>query len=202
MQVISNPDRKNWKEILQRPYADNTAVYNVVQEILSEVKAGGDDAIRKLTMKFDKISLESFGATEEETGNAANEISEHLKMAIRQAKKNIETFHQEQVGRVEIVETMPGIECWRKSAGIEKVGLYIPGGTAPLFSSVLMLAVPARIAGCREVVLCTPSNKEGKVHPGNLVYSAAMRNNQNIQSGGCPGYCRYGLRHRNHPGCV
>lgn len=173
MQVIKNPDRNEWRQLLQRPYADNSAVAEVVQRILSEIKSRGDEAVKQFTSKFDGVGVEQFEVSETEILNAVNEVSDELKAAIAQAKNNIETFHQKQVGEVEIVETMPGIKCWRKSVGIEKVGLYIPGGTAPLFSTVLMLAIPAQIAGCKEVVVCTPCNKEGKVHPA-ILYAAHL----------------------------
>lgn len=173
MQVISNPDRKEWKKILQRPYTDGSAVLKTVQTILGDVKERGDAALKEYAKKYDGVQLESFGVSANEISNAANELSNELKEAIQQAKKNIETFHQKQVSEVEIIETMPGVKCWRKSIGIEKVGLYIPGGTAPLFSTVLMLAVPATIAGCKEIVLCTPCNKEAKVHPA-ILYTAQL----------------------------
>ena len=173
MQVIINPDRKDWKEILQRPYIDNSAVVQSVQSILKEVKANGDEALRRFAKKFDGVELENFRVEEEEMAAAANELTPELKAAIQQAKANIETFHAKQLPDVEVIETMPGIECWRKSIGIEKVGLYIPGGTAPLFSTVLMLAIPAKLAGCKKIILCTPSNKEGKVHSA-ILYTAQL----------------------------
>lgn len=157
MQVIINPDRKDWKTILQRPYADNAAILQSVQEILNEVKEGGDKAVKKLTQRFTGVVLDDFSVSEEEVNAAENKLSEELKAAIQQAKKNIEAFHQKQIVKTELIETMPGIQCWRKSVGIEKVGLYIPGGTAPLFSTVLMLAIPATLAGCKEIILCTPA---------------------------------------------
>jgi histidinol dehydrogenase len=173
MQVIKYPDRKDWKEILQRPYADNSSVLHVVQTILHEVKTNGDNALRKYALEFDGIQLENFEVSEQEIANAVNEVSDQLKAAIQQAKKNIEIFHKKQISEVEIIETMPGIQCWRKNIGIERVGLYIPGGTAPLFSTVLMLAIPAKLAGCKKVILCTPPYKEGKIHPA-ILYSAQL----------------------------
>lgn len=165
MQVVINPDRKDWKALLQRPYVDNTSVLKSVEEILTEVKSNCDEAIRTLTKKFDGVELDDFKVSEIEISNAEKEISEELKSAIQQAAKNIEAFHYKQLSQVEIIETMPGVQCWRKSVGIEKVGLYIPGGTAPLFSTVLMLAIPAKLAGCKEIILCTPAGKDGKIHP-------------------------------------
>jgi len=164
MEIISNPDRKDWQKLLQRPYLDNSNVLASVQTILSEVRKRGDEAIKDFSKKFDGVELDSFEVSEDEIAAAENELRKELKKAIVQAKKNIETFHQKQIAQLEVIETMPGIKCWRKSVGIERVGLYIPGGTAPLFSTVLMLAVPAKLAGSRELILCTPVTKEGKVH--------------------------------------
>jgi len=165
MQLIKNPDKQNWKDLLQRPYVDNSAVLASVQNILKEVKQKGDAAIKELTQKFDGILLKDVVVSEKEIAGAESKLSAELKAAIQQAKKNIETFHKAQSGEVEMIETMPGIQCWRKAVGIEKVGLYIPGGTAPLFSTVLMLGVPAKLAGCKEIILCTPCSKTGEVHP-------------------------------------
>ncbi|MDQ6609617.1 MAG: histidinol dehydrogenase [Bacteroidota bacterium] len=172
MQVIKYPDKKDWKNILQRPYADNT-VLEVVQTILKEVKSKGDEALKAFAKKFDGVDLETFAVSKNEIAKATNEISDELKASIQQAKKNIETFHERQIYKVEVIETMPGIKCWRKSVGIEKVGLYIPGGTAPLFSTVLMLAIPAFLAGCREIILCTPCNENGNIHPA-ILYTANL----------------------------
>ncbi|NTS41105.1 histidinol dehydrogenase [Flavisolibacter sp. BT320] len=173
MQVIVNPGRKDWKALLQRPYADNTAVLQTVHEILADVKEKGDSAVRDFTQRFGNVVLDALQVSGEEISGAANELSNELKTAIQQAKQNIETFHRAQAGKVEVIETVPGIQCWRKSVGIEKVGLYIPGGTAPLFSTVLMLAVPAKLAGCKEIILCSPSDKEGKLHPA-ILYAASL----------------------------
>ncbi len=165
MKVVVNPDRKEWKALLQRPYVNNSAVLRSVTEILNEVKQNGDEAVRAFTKKFDGIALENFEVTKEEIEIGAGHLPDELKNAIHRAAHNIETFHAKQIDATEIIETMPGVECWRRNVGIEKVGLYIPGGTAPLFSTVLMLAIPAKLAGCREVILCTPANWEGKIHP-------------------------------------
>ena len=173
MKVVLNPDRKDWKNLLQRPYVDNSAVLESVQQILRGVKERGDEALREFIKQFDDIELQNFEVGEDEIKNAGSLISEDLKKAIQQAANNIEAFHRKQVTEVEVIETMPGVQCWRKSVGIEKVGLYIPGGTAPLFSTVLMLGIPATIAGCKDVVLCTPSNKEGKIHPA-ILYAAQL----------------------------
>lgn len=164
MQLIKNPERKDWNKLLQRPYVDNSSVLESVQSILEEVRKKGDDAIIGFENKFGGVQLNALEVSAEEITAAEKGISDELKSAIVQARKNIEVFHQKQMASVEIMETMPGIQCWRKSVGIEKVGLYIPGGTAPLFSTVLMLAIPAKLAGCKEIILCTPANREAKVH--------------------------------------
>lgn len=173
MQMIKNPERKDWKALLQRPYVDNRNIAESVQTILNAVKQHGDEAIRSFTKKFDGIELNHFEVSEEEIAASQNQISTELKQAILQSKKNIEKFHSAQLQQVEMIETMPGIQCWRKNVGIEKVGLYIPGGTAPLFSTVLMLAIPAKLAGCKEIILCTPCNKDGEVHPA-ILFSAQL----------------------------
>lgn len=173
MQVIINPYKKDWKELLQRPYADNTSVLQTVQMILEEVKQNGDKALLQFAQKFEKAKIQELQVAASEIAQAENELTDELKNAIQQAKKNIESFHAKQLSQVEVIETMPGVQCWRKNVGIEKVGLYIPSGTAPLFSTVLMLAVPAKLAGCKEIVLCTPSNKQGNVHPA-ILYAAQV----------------------------
>lgn len=173
MQIVRQPVRKEWDKLLERPYVDNTAVLASVQQILDEVRTKGDEALRGFAMKFDGVALDNLLVSEEELVAAGNALPEELQAAIHQAKDNIKAFHQVQLNNKEVVSTMPGVECWRRSVGIEKVGLYIPGGTAPLFSTVLMLGVPAQLAGCREIVLCTPCDKNGKVHPATL-YAAQL----------------------------
>jgi histidinol dehydrogenase len=173
MQVINNPSKNNWKQLLERPYVDNTSVLNTVREILNSVKKDGDAALKDLTKKFDGALLSELAVSEAEIADAEDMISDELKAAIRQARDNISRFHQEQVKEESRIETMPGVECWRKSVGIDKVGLYIPGGTAPLFSTVLMLAIPSVIAGCKEIILCTPGNNKGEVHPA-ILYAANL----------------------------
>ncbi|MGN6400274.1 MAG: histidinol dehydrogenase, partial [Flavisolibacter sp.] len=162
-----------WKGLLQRPYVENSVVLSSVEDIFNSVKQEGDTAIKELTQRFDGVWLESFQVCETEITEAANELSETLKQAIQQAKTNIEKFHSAQISQPEIIETLPGVQCWRKGVGIEKVGLYIPGGTAPLFSTVLMLGIPARLAGCKEIVLCTPCGKDGKIHSA-ILYAAQL----------------------------
>ena len=173
MQLIKEAGRKDWKVLLQRPYVDNRSVVESVQQILNAVKEHGDEAVQSFTKKFDGVDIENFRVTETELASAQHKLSDELKAAIRQAQLNIESFHRSQFSPVEIIETMPGVQCWRKSIGIEKVGLYVPGGTAPLFSTVLMLGIPAKLAGCSEIILCTPANKQGEVHPA-ILYSAQL----------------------------
>lgn len=168
MTIIPFPDRAEWPALLARPVQSSRQIEAVVAPILAQVKTEGDTALRSLALKFDKIdlTLDGLRVSEAELDGAESQLSDELKAAIRQAYQNIRLFHERQKQPVEKIETMPGVTCWRKSVGIEKVGLYIPGGTAPLFSTVLMLGIPAQLAGCREIVLCTPSN-----HP--AIYFAA-----------------------------
>lgn len=173
MQVYKYPGKEVWKEIIQRPGADNTILEKTVKKILQQVKVKGDKAIRKFSKEFDGVSLKKLAVTEKEINKAGSLISEQLKNAIGQARENIETFHKAQREQVIRIEIMPGISCWRRSVPIEKVGLYIPGGTAPLFSTVLMLATPASIAGCKEIILCTPPSKDGIIHPA-ILYAAQL----------------------------
>lgn len=165
MNLISNPDKSQWTEILKRPVMNTENLFDTVRSIIDRVKAEGDRAVLEYEEKFDKAILNSLVVSAEELAEAEMLISEELKAAIRLAKQNIGTFHAAQRFEGKKVETQPGVTCWQKAVAIEKVGLYIPGGTAPLFSTVLMLAVPAKIAGCKEIVLCTPPGKDGKVHP-------------------------------------
>lgn len=173
MQLIRYPDQKDWKQLLQRPAFDTSSLESRVGNILKEIKENGDEAVRRFTLMFDKISLDSLEISPAEIEEAVSFVPEDLKEAIQQAKQNIERFHQAQVNEAEIIETMRGVRCWRKSLPIEKVGLYIPGGTAPLFSTILMLAIPAKIAGCKELILCSPPDKEGRLHPA-IVYTAQL----------------------------
>lgn len=165
MILISNPEQSQWAELLKRPVMNTESLFDTVRGIIDRVKAEGDRAVLEFEEKFDKVALNALAVTEEEQQEAETRISEELKQAIRLAKQNIETFHAAQRFVGKKVETQPGVTCWQKAVAIEKVGLYIPGGTAPLFSTVLMLAVPAKIAGCKEIVLCTPPGRDGKVHP-------------------------------------
>ena len=163
MNLITNPDKSQWAELLKRPVMNTENLFDTVRAIIDRVKTEGDRAVLEYEEKFDKVALTALAVTEAEQAEAEASVGEELKKAIRLAKRNIETFHAAQRFESKRVETQPGVTCWQKAVAIEKVGLYIPGGTAPLFSTVLMLAVPARIAGCKEIVLCTPPGKDGNV---------------------------------------
>lgn len=165
MKVIRYPERAEWTSLLERPHIDMTALYATVNTVLADVRTRGDQAVLDYEEKFDRVSLSSLQVTEAEMEAAEQLVPEELKDALRQAERNIATFHEAQRFQGKKIETAPGVVCWQKAVPIEKVGLYIPGGTAPLFSTVLMLAVPARLAGCREIVLCTPPDREGRVNP-------------------------------------
>ena len=184
MILISNPDKSQWQEILKRPVMNTENLFDTVRSVIDRVKAEGDCAVLDYEKKFDKVVLTSLAVSEEEQQEAENLVSEDLKAAIRLAKQNIETFHAAQRFEGKKVQTRPGVTCWQKAVAIEKVGLYIPGGTAPLFSTVLMLAVPARIAGCKEIVLCTPPGRDGKVHPAVLFAAKVAGVNRIFKAGG------------------
>ena len=184
MILISNPDKSQWQEILKRPVMNTENLFDTVRSVIDRVKEEGDPAVLDYEEKFDKVVLASLAVSEEEQQEAENLVSEDLKAAIRLAKQNIETFHAAQRFEGKKVQTQPGVTCWQKAVAIEKVGLYIPGGTAPLFSTVLMLAVPARIAGCKEIVLCTPPGRDGKVHPAVLFAAKVAGVNRIFKAGG------------------
>ena len=173
MEIIVNPERSLWSQITTRPEMDMQAIFKKVKAVMQEVKQDGDAALLKFTQQFDGVTLPHLLVTDKEKEAAVSMVSDELKTAIQQAAANIETFHQQQLTLVQKIETMPGVVCWRKNVGIDKVGLYIPGGTAPLFSTVLMLGIPAKLAGCKEVVLCTPPQKDGSVHPA-VLYAASL----------------------------
>ncbi|MET7000775.1 histidinol dehydrogenase [Chitinophaga defluvii] len=173
MQTIQYPDKGTWQEILRRPAMDTTALENTVTGILQDVQQNGDAAVRKYAQQFDKVALTDFIAAPAEFEAAAASLDPALKRAIQQAAENITTFHRAQQEQSKVIATMPGVECWRRAVAIDKVGLYIPGGSAPLFSTILMLGIPAAIAGCKEVILCTPSNAAGQVHPA-ILYAAQL----------------------------
>jgi len=173
MKLFKYPSQSDWPEILKRPVLDTLSLQVKVRAVLDDVKANGDEALKKYTAQFEGLVLDDIIVGAEEIRAAEGLLSEELKDAIATAAKNIRKFHEAQVQQPEVIETMAGVACWRKSMGIEKVGIYIPGGTAPLFSTVLMLAIPARIAACKQVVLCTPAQKNGKVHPA-VLYAAQL----------------------------
>lgn len=169
MRIVRYPEREVWKKILERPHTDISALNGVVDDILEDVRNNGDEAVRRCELRFDGVSLKSLAVTEDEIENAVRSVDAELKEAIELAHSNIGKFHMAQRTTEHKVETVPGVRCWQKSVAIQKVGLYVPGGTAPLFSTVLMLATPARIAGCDDIVLCTPPDKNGNVNPAILV---------------------------------
>jgi histidinol dehydrogenase len=165
MEIFNNPKPSEWEKLIKRPVVSAASLEKSVKKILQQVKDKGDRAIKKYTAEFDGVKLKNAVVSEKEIRMAIKLVSPELKTAIETAAKNIRKFHLPQLKTEEPVETMPGIRCYRKSVGIEKVGLYIPGGTAPLFSTIMMLGIPATIAGCKEIVLCSPPNKEGNLHP-------------------------------------
>lgn len=173
MKLIKYPPKQNWNTLLQRPAIDNTSLQEKVRVVMQQVQQRGDSAIQEYTAQFDGVSVANAKVSEEEIRQAEASLPLELQQAIRQAAKNIRLFHEPQLGGTAIIETMPGIQCWRKSVGIEKVGLYIPGGTAPLFSTILMLGIPASIAGCKEIVLCSPPGKDGKLNPA-ILFAAKL----------------------------
>ena len=173
MRIIKYPKREQWAEIIERPRLDLSQLNATVASVLADVKQRGDEAVKEYEAKFDKVALTSLAVTEQEMDEAESLISNDLKDAIILAHHNIKVFHISQRFVGQKIKTQEGVTCWQKSVAIEKVGLYIPGGTAPLFSTVLMLATPAKIAGCKEIVLCTPPNKEGKVNPA-ILYAARV----------------------------
>ena len=173
IKVVEYPGEQEWRELLRRPVFDVTSLFDTVRGIMDSVAAEGDAALYAFAEKFDKVKLSSLQATHEEIEASAGQLSDHLKAAIRLAHANIEAFHRAQIFTPIEVQTCPGVRCIQRSVPIEKVGLYIPGGSAPLFSTVLMLATPAAISGCGEIVLCTPPAKDGSVHPA-ILYAASV----------------------------
>lgn len=173
MNIIKFPKKNEWIEILKRPSLGDELVNQNVLNVLNDVRINGDEAVKRYTLKFDHVQLESLAVSQQEFDEAVTLVEPELKKSIEIAKKNIEKFHEAQSSTRKVVETTPGVFCWQKSVPIDEVGLYIPGGSAPLFSTVLMLGVPAKIAGCKKIVLCTPPNKEGKVHPA-ILYTAKL----------------------------
>jgi histidinol dehydrogenase len=173
MKTYKYPNKDQWQVLAERPIIEQQALDLVVVDILKDVKENKDAALIKYSEKFDKVVLDRIEVINSEIETAINQIGQDLKDAINLARQNIETFHASQKEEAKIVETTKGVKCWRKSVGIERVGLYIPGGSAPLFSTILMLGIPAKLAGCKELILCTPPNKEGKINPA-ILYTANL----------------------------
>ena len=173
MKIIVNPLQEALPELLQRPVMDHAALQTVVQGVLDAVRTGGDKAVASYTKQFDSVTIDDLQVSEAAINEATLSLEPALKEAIQLAAKNIRCFHETQVNGPVAIETMPGVRCWRKAVGIDKVGLYIPGGSAPLFSTVLMLGIPAVIAGCKEIILCTPPSKDGSVNPA-ILYAASV----------------------------
>lgn len=184
MILVTYPDKAQWADLLKRPVMNTEDLFDTVRSVINRVKAKGDRAVLAYEEQFDKVQLASLAVSEEEWAEADSLIDEELKQAIRLAKQNIETFHAAQRFEGKKVTTSAGVTCWQKAVPIEKVGLYIPGGTAPLFSTVLMLAVPAKIAGCGEIVLCTPPGRDGKVHPAVLFAAKVAGVSRIFKAGG------------------
>jgi histidinol dehydrogenase len=173
MQKHINPNRQNWEELTQRPSTEQVSLTDLVNQVFGEIRKDGDNAVKKFSLLFDKVELESFAVTQKAFNAASDKVPVELKAAIQLAKSNIEKFHAAQAETPKIIETAKGVECWRESRGIETVGIYIPGGTAPLFSTVLMLGIPAKLAGCKNIVLCSPPDKNGEINPA-ILYSAEL----------------------------
>jgi len=173
MTLYQNPDAEKWAQLCERPQLELSFLEGSVRNIMNRVRNSGDHALREITAQFDKVNTDQLRVSADEIEVAKNTLDASLQEAIKTAAKNIELFHDSQRRDTAKVDTMPGVTCWRKSVGIEKVGIYIPGGTAPLFSTVLMLGIPARLAGCREIVLCTPPSKDGKINPA-ILYAADL----------------------------
>ena len=163
--IFINPSKNEWPQIIQRPVFDSKPLEQTVAAILQDIKLNGDAAVKKYALQFDKVQLNELKVSEVEIAESLSLVSDELKAAIQIAKNNITLFHQSQKEISKKVETTTGVVCWRKSMPIQKLGLYIPGGSAPLFSTLLMLGIPAVMAGCKEIIVCTPSDKNGKVNP-------------------------------------
>ena len=184
MQSFSYADITNNPSLLARPVLAAANLDATVNQILSDIRQRGDTAVKEYTLRFDKIALDQLEVSAAELAEASASLDPVLKKAIQTAKHNIETFHARQQSTPEVIETMPGVFCWRKNVGIDKVGLYIPGGTAPLFSTVLMLGVPAKLAGCNEIVLCSPPGADGKIHPAILFAAQTVGVTRIFKAGG------------------
>ena len=184
MNIIKFPAREDWAKIVERPHLDVSELNQTVSSVLNDVRQRGDEAVKGYELKFDHVDLSTLAVSNDEMREAEGLVSQDLKDAIALAHQNIKLFHESQRFTGKKVETQPGVTCWQKAVPIEKVGLYIPGGTAPLFSTVLMLATPAKIAGCREIVLCTPPDREGRVNPAILVAARIAGVSRIFKAGG------------------
>ncbi|MDR3273537.1 MAG: histidinol dehydrogenase [Flavobacteriaceae bacterium] len=184
MKIIKYPKKETWQELTLRPESRKVSLQETVQKVFEDVKNSGDEALRKYTLEFDKVCMDSFKVSEQEIQGAENQITEELKQAIFQARENIKKFHESQKEKSQIIDIQKGVKCWREARAIEKVGLYVPGGTAPLFSTVLMLGVPAQIAGCKQITLCSPPDKNGKIHPAVLFAAQSVGINEIYKIGG------------------
>ncbi len=184
LKLIKYPKRSEWNDLLKRPVMETGSLEASVGAVLKEVKENGDEALKRFTNIFDKVVIEHLEVSEAEIEKAISETSAELKEAIKTAAQNIQQFHEAQLKDEPIIETMPGIQCYRKKIGIEKVGLYIPGGTAPLFSTILMLGIPAKLAGCKEIILCTPPDKNGNIHPAILFAAHITGTTRIFKAGG------------------
>lgn len=173
MEKHINPQRIEWQALAQRPVAEQVSLNTIVNQVFSEIRKDGDTAVKKYSLLFDDVELETFAVSKKALNDASEIVPEELKAAIRLAKSNIEKFHAAQIETANVIETSKGVECWRENRGIESVGIYIPGGTAPLFSTVLMLGIPAKLAGCKNIVLCTPPDKNGAINPV-ILYTASL----------------------------
>ena len=184
MNIIKYPAREEWATIVERPHLDVAELNQTVANVLADVRQRGDEAVKGYELKFDHVDLDALAVSDKEMDEAESLVSPQLRQAICLAHDNIHKFHEAQRFRSKKIETQPGVVCWQKSVAIEKVGLYIPGGTAPLFSTVLMLATPAKIAGCREIVLCTPPDRQGRVNPAILIAARVSGVNRIYKIGG------------------
>lgn len=173
MKIYRYPTKNTWNELVKRPVFEQEEISELVAGVFNEVQNNGDNALKKFNKQFDKAETATVCVSDEEIENAENQISDDLKIAIQQAKENISKFHTTQIPEIQKIETTKGVVCWRENRAIDKVGIYIPGGTAPLFSTVLMLAVPANLAGCKEIILCTPPDKNGNINPA-ILYTAKL----------------------------
>jgi len=173
MKTLNNPPKSQWPALCERPQIELDFLEGSIKNILNRVRKSGDEAVKELTLQYDKVQIDELKVSDKEIADAVTHLPASLKSAILAAAKNIEVFHASQKRAIEKIDTMPGVTCWRKATAIQKVGIYIPGGSAPLFSTVLMLGVPARLAGCDEVILCTPPDKHGKINPA-ILFAAQL----------------------------